>query len=44
MTEEEFQCRAINDYYAVNDGELDLKEGKEYTISQVGCNKINKYK
>ena len=32
--EEEFQCRAINDYYASVTDELDLKEGQIYTIMQ----------
>lgn len=31
---EEFTCRAINDYYASVADELDLKEGKYYTIMQ----------
>mmetsp|Transcript_45491 Transcript_45491/g.75563 ORF Transcript_45491/g.75563 Transcript_45491/m.75563 type:complete len:758 (+) Transcript_45491:90-2363(+) len=34
MAEEEFRCRAINDYYASVTDELDLKEGAEYTIMQ----------
>ena len=34
MSEEEFQCRAINDYYASVTDELDLKEGQIYTIMQ----------
>jgi len=32
--EAEFQCRAINDYYASVTDELDLKEGQHYTIMQ----------
>merc|ERR1719242_2845688 len=32
--EDEFTCRAINDYYASVTDELDLKEGQEYTIMQ----------
>jgi len=34
MGDEEFRCRAINDYYASVTDELDLKEGQEYTIMQ----------
>ena len=34
MAEEEFQCRAINDYYASVTDELDLKEDATYTIMQ----------
>ena len=37
MADEEFTCRAINDYYASVTDELDLKEGQEYTIMQVSC-------
>ncbi|ETO20977.1 hypothetical protein RFI_16228 [Reticulomyxa filosa] len=33
--EEEFRCRAINDYYASVADELDLREGCEYVIMQV---------
>ena len=36
QADEEFQCRAINDYYASVTDELDLKEGQIYTIMQVG--------
>ena len=35
QADEEFQCRAINDYYASVTDELDLKEGQIYTIMQV---------
>jgi len=34
MGDEEFTCRAINDYYASVTDELDLKEGQDYTIMQ----------
>eukprot|EP01084_Bolivina_argentea_P109102 195005_1 len=34
MSDEEFACRAINDYYASVTDELDLKEGQSYTIMQ----------
>ncbi len=34
MADEEFRCRAINDYYASVTDELDLKEGGSYTIMQ----------
>jgi len=34
MSQEEFRCRAINDYYASVTDELDLKEGAEYTVMQ----------
>jgi flagellar motor protein MotB len=34
MEEQEFRCRAINDYYASVTDELDLKEGAYYTIMQ----------
>ena len=33
--DQEFLCRAINDYYASVTDELDLKEGQTYTIMQV---------
>ena len=35
MADEEFQCRAINDYHASVSDELDLKEGQIYIIMQV---------
>ena len=34
MSKEEFKCKAINDYSATVDDELDLKEGEIYTIMQ----------
>ena len=39
--DEEFTCRAINDYDATSTDELDLKEGGEYTITQVSENLWN---
>ena len=39
--DQEFTCRAINDYYASVTDELDLKEGQTYTIMQVRCYLMN---